>query len=374
MAISFLQQPTGIYPAYNDSWIKFFGDLEDTQRAEITIYPTSLFPRVFTIFPDADQNYLFNLIDVMRVVFNQNGFEDQNPNQNGSLNGMNIVQQVKLRIYAGDFFEEGIFTWDFYRGIHQVDDERELVGKNQELLFPDSDLQYYYSLNWWEGFPLFFDIKRIENAGDTVTLENTTTGETSYPILTATQSKKAFRISIDDVDGSWNVPQDPPFLWTRPGLNFVKVKVNNVQIASLSVRKREVCNGLYLKWFNEYGSYSFYLFERFYNSSLNSKGNGRIFSNQFKNVGEYQGNRQTIGKSARKTLSARAKYDARDHQLMESLLKSPFVQLWSREEPFQDGGKWINVFVEGNLTFNNKKAKNDAFITIEMPAVLTSKL
>ncbi len=61
MAISILKEPSGIYPAYNDSFIEFQSSLIGDKRAEVTVFPTSVFTRTFVLYPDSQGRYLFNL-------------------------------------------------------------------------------------------------------------------------------------------------------------------------------------------------------------------------------------------------------------------------------------------------------------------------
>ena len=61
MAINITKQPSGIYPAYNDSFIEFNSSLSGADRAEITAFPSALFTKTFTVFPDLDGVFIFNL-------------------------------------------------------------------------------------------------------------------------------------------------------------------------------------------------------------------------------------------------------------------------------------------------------------------------
>ena len=75
MAITTIKEPTGLYPAYNSSYVEFNSDLVDNYKAEISI--AALDGEVFTIYPEVGGNYLLDLKDIVKSLINVGGFRNQ---------------------------------------------------------------------------------------------------------------------------------------------------------------------------------------------------------------------------------------------------------------------------------------------------------
>ena len=120
MAISFIKEPEGIYPAYNDSFIEFNSDLADNNKAEITIYPIDIFTKTFIIYPDADGNYLFNIKEAVKVIFNKGGFNDSNfftDSYYKSIEGLYLSQLVKIEVFNDSTSESLLKYYDFFKAV-----------------------------------------------------------------------------------------------------------------------------------------------------------------------------------------------------------------------------------------------------------------
>ena len=368
--ITFTQQPTGIYPAYNDSYVEFTSDLADNYKAEITLYPASIFTRVFTIYADAQGRYIFNLIDALRAVLNTSGLSDSFDYSTtayfASFNTVLYQMQMTIKVISDESSESEAKTYEFFRAIKQVGEP--IYSNDSEVLSYSKD-GVNFDLSYFEGYPFFFDIKKIEGANTEVKIKNL---NNSYELVGQTSADgQSFKWIVDKSNGeNWTLQNVLPLF---EGQNRCEMHVNGVFSCNISIHKIKPCKGIYLKWLNRNGSYSHYLFDRWYRDSLQTSEVGRVFQDQFRNIGQQNGNKASTGKTGVRNISARAKYRERDLKNLQDLFTSPSVQMYSSQEP-NVAGTWIDVFVVGSMTSSNKKLTNEVSVTIELPELLTIKL
>lgn len=370
MAINILKQPEGIYPAYNDSFIEFETDLIDHKRAEITIFPTSIFPRVFLVYPDLDGNYIFNLKEAIKVIFNASGFEDENFVTNvywKSLIGLYLEQQIQIKIYSDSDSEILLKTFEFFKAVKQVG---EPIHENpyQLLTYSSNGINHY--MTYFEGFPFHFDIQRVEDLPNReITVKSLNNGVVS-PVMSPTFTG-AFRINVDRGGGNnWN---NDSFLPLIDGLNRLEIYEENNFKCNLFLKKKRKCSGIYLKWFNRNGGFSHYLFDEFFVSQTKSKEIGKVFNDEFQNINNATGNNKSIGKNASGTINIKAKYEKEDYQNLLDLFTSPLVQMYTSQVADVEG-VFVDVFVDGTISNSNKKGKNEIALIVDLPEVITAIL
>ncbi len=371
MALTFIQQPTGIYPAYNDSYIEFTSDLAGNNKAEITIYPTAIFTRVFVIYPNLQGSYIFNLIDVLKVAFNASGLDDKIDTSLGgfmfgSVAGLIHEQNIQIKVKGTSGEDSVNASYFFFRGVKQIG---ETIHSNDHEVLTYSKDGATSAFTYFEGFPFFFDLKYIQQPDSIIKIKslNNLIEQTGL----ATQFESAYRIVIDKSEGNnWTSQNFIPLI---EGVNRLEIYVDGVFANNLNITKKKSRNGVYLKWLNRNGSYSFYLFNEFYNLGVQSKEIGRVFQDQFQNFGTQNGNKASIGKTGKRTIAIKAKYDTIDYQNLVDIYTSPSVQLYTSTEA-NIKGTWIDVFVVGTMTRSNKKNKNDISMSVELPEVTTIKL
>lgn len=365
--ITFLKEPSGIYPAYNDSFVEFSSDLADNNKVEVTAYPFELFRKKFVLYSDSEGRYLFNVKEIVRVVFNQNGFEDVEFNSVaywGSIEGLYLLQGLNFKVFSDVDEEEVYKEYEFFKAVKQIG---EFIFSNPFQLLSDSDDGINFSLTYFEGFPFAFDVQKIEE-DSVVVLKNKNTGNQTEEIQVSESG--AFRFVVDRGSGNWTNDGKLPLI---SGLNNIEIFEGGNFKTNISLKKKKVSSGVYLRWFNGSGGFSYFLFDRFYSSGLKSKESGRVYNNEFKNINEATGSYKSTGKEASGSLSLKASYDFEEYGVLKSLLTSPLIQMYTSDKAFVEG-RFIDVFVEGSISFNNKKAKNEFNILVDLPEVLTVKL
>lgn len=367
MAITFIKEPSGVYPAYNDSFVEFSSDLVDNNKVEITAYPFTLFRKKFVLYPDSEGRYLFNMKEVVKVVFNLNGFEDVDFSSVlywGSVEGLYLVQGLNFKVYSDVDEEELYKEYEFFKAVKQIG---ELIYSNPFQLLSFSEDGVNHNLTYFEGFPFSFDVQKIEE-DSVVVLKNRNTGNQTEEI--EVYEAGSFRFVVDRVSGNWTTDGKLPLI---TGLNNIEIYEGGNFKTNVFIKKKKVSSGVYLRWFNGSGGFSYYLFDKFYSSDLKTKELGRVYNNEFKNINESTGSLKSTGKEASGTISVKASYDCGEYGVLRSLLTSPLIQMYTSEKAFVEG-RFIDVSIDGSMSYKNKKGKNDFNLLIELPEVLTAKL
>lgn len=368
MAIVFTKEPEGIYPAYNDSFIEFSSDLADNNKAEITIFPVEIFTRIFLIFPDADGKYLFNLKEAVKVVFNQNGFSDENFDTSiywKSIIGLYLLQQIQINVFSDIDNEIVIKNYEFYKAVKQIG---EAINSNPFQLLSFSQNGIDHEMTYFEGFPFHFDIQKVVSGSD-ITVKNLNT-DNETAIMNPTTSE-AFRIIIDRGGAhNWTSDNVLPLI---EGLNRLEINEGGSFKSNLWITKKKKCSGVYLKWFNRSGGFSHYLFDRYFVEETKGSNLGNVLNNDFSNIPNAIGTHKSLGKKGEGTLIIKAKYDSSDYENIKDIVLSPLVQIYTSYEAYIEG-RFIDVIVNTVLPHSNKREKNEIILNVELPGLITAKL
>ena len=370
MAITIIKEPSGIYPAYNDSFIEFESDLFDNNRAEITIFPNSLFPNTFSIFPNLQGRYLFNLKEFVKFVFNQDGFEDKNFFDNAfykSISGTYLTQSLSIEVFNNEDSETISKTYEFFKSVKQAG---EYVFENKFQLLNNSKNGVDYYLTYFEGFPFHFDIQRVVfSVGKKIKIINK--NDDFEAIEMTPNFTGSFRFNIDRSEN---------LNWTSGGLMTLSDGVNNLEIyedgefrTNVFLKKKKPCSGVYLKWWNSNGGFSHWLFDEFHSEKIKGKDIDLINSNNFENVGSFGSEFKSIGKTASRSLKIRTVCDQKEAKELRSLFYSPLIQYYTSKNANKKG-VFIDVQVEETYQFNNKKGNQEFVIEIELPQLITARL
>lgn len=370
MAITISKEPAGIYPAYNDSYIEFSSSLSGNDRAEITALPAEVFVKPFSIFPDLDGNYSFNLKEIAKTVLNVNRFEDSNFFDDAyfkSIGGLYLLQSITIEVFNSTTSETLVKGYEFYKSVKQVG---EGIHENPFQLLMNSKNGIDHYATYFEGFPFHFDIQRVVHVGGKeLKVKNSKTGV--WTAAMTTTSTGAYRVNIDRSESlNWT---DDNFMPLIEGVNNLEIYEDDIFKSNLFLKKRETCEGVYLKWFNSDGGFSHYLFEEYLTEGVKGKDIDYISSGKQLNVGALNSDVMSVGKRAENTFKIRAKCDSRESETLKSLFSSPMVQVYTSRVAHVKG-EFVNVAIKGNFNFKNKVANNEFIVTVEMPEMNTLKL
>lgn len=381
MAITFTKEPTGIYPAYNDSYIEFTSDLSANTKAVITVLGVtdSIYTlKDYTIYPNSVGKYLFNFKGIMKALYGLQGFNDKysetptNFPVNGfgeSISGNYKIQSFTITVYNNFTSEFVNKAYSFFKSVKQIG---EAIYSNAYQILNCSTNGLDYNLTYFEGYPFAFDLLRVQNGGDII-IKNLNTNITADSIPAT--STNTFRIYVDTGTYNWTTED---FLPITDTLNRLEIydgsSITPTAKTNITLKKVPSKCGVYLKWFNNDGGYSYWLFDEFHKTTLSASDLSTVATNKFYNVNEgFVAPTTLIGKRGKEQMKLDTQVDRNESINLQSLFTSPSVQMWSSQEPFNDGN-WINVLVSDKYELSNKKDINKIGITIDLPELITPTL
>lgn len=370
MAITISKEPSGIYPAYNDSFLEFSSSLAGNDKAEISVSPAFLFPNAFKLFPDSEGKYLFNLVEVVKSVLNQSGFKDSNFFSNAyfkSISGLYLLQSITIEVFNESSSEVFSKTYEFFKSVKQVD---EVVFQNPFQLLNSSKNGVDYYLTYFEGFPFSFDIQRvIASAGKEIKVKNRNTSLDSVAMNPS--STGAFRFNVDRSNSeNWT---SSGFLPLTTGLNNLEIYEDGEFRTNVFLKKKKRSCGVYLKWWNSQGGFSHWLFNEFASEEIKGQDIELMNSNTFGNVGSFDSGFVSLGKTASRNLTIRTRCDINEANELKSLFYSPLVQLYTSRNA-HEAGVFIDVQVEEVFRMNEKQSNQEIVLNVKLPEVRTAKL
>lgn len=385
MAITITKEPSSIYPAYNDCWIQFSSDLAGNDKAEVDISPDSTFPSTFLIYPDTNGVYTFNLREAIQIVLNESGFND--PNDTPPADYVEGYPYGYMKLASGEtnamtieVFNDATsetksdMSYEFIRGVKQIGED--IYANSAQVLNVCEGLNGTdYQLTYFEGFPFTFELQRILTT-EAVSLKNLNSGDETAAAFTPA-SNGSVRYWVDKGNGSnWTTSGFLPLSETDNRIEVYVAVPPAAGVFKTNVRIRKVNEraGVYLKWFNADGGYSYWLFDEYRREDLRTSMLGVSANEQFLNVDEgREAPFKSIGSSATKRLRLNTRVEDWQAKQLESLYYSPSVQMYTSTTPHLSG-TWVNVEVVSNLQIANKKKLNEVVVNIELPELITPKL
>ena len=371
MAITKTIEPSGIYPVYNDSYLQFTSTLTNNFKAEIQLAPSASFPNKFVVYPDADGLYTFNYREPARVVLGDYPFRDINGvaittgTWGQSITGSYVPLLSTIEVFSTSSSETTSGNYTFYKSAKQIGEDV-FVNTGQISNYSTNGVDYDFT--YFEGWQFSFEIQKLTTS-DTVHIKNLNTGVTSSDMIPQ-YIDSAFRIYVDKAVENWT---SETFLPLTDNINRLEVYVNDVFKTNINLKKESSRCGVYLKWFNLDGGYSYHLFDEFFRLELNGSSDGDVNTNLFRNVGNLVGESTPIGISATQRYRLKTKVDVNEANIIKSLFASPMVQMYNSFDPYIDA-QWLDVVVTSNYSINNKRSLNELVVNIETPQLTTARI
>lgn len=363
MALTFSKEPGARYPAYNDAYIEFSSSLSNQTYAEIRISPTTDFPNDIRIYADSNGNYVFNLKEIAKFKLNQDGFEDEKfsaSEVSRSITGKSADVTIRVRVYNDSTYDEETKIYNFWRKVKQIN---EPIHTNERQILRYSEDGENFNLNYYPGFPLQFEIQYAAST-ETITILNFNNAD---EINLTPSLSDSYRVVVENANGvDWG-------LTLEEGLNKLDISFNGLEPVILYLNQITPCRGVYLKWFNRMGGYSYQLFDKYYVQNLQSQELGNIMNSDFDNIEDAKGFIKSIGKNSNAGLILKTKYKAEEYENLKDLFNSPSVQMYNSIEPGEGDG-YFDVMVEGSFSYPNKRLKNELVILVDLPEIVTAKL
>jgi len=378
MAIIFTKNPAVsiIQNAFNNNIVEFNSNVPvDYNKCEIDIaYLSQTYKFVITPIQGV---FYFNLKEIVSKIAKENDFKDELTSINLGVNSYDLFFSLNATftvfLTSGGTDTPSTQFYNFYKSIMQINNPYPNVFGTTATL----DIVNYNTLTMFKGYPFDFSVFSLND----ISLLNTTTNETAILPTTQTQNRVffsngttlgSFEARVLGLSGGFLVSSSyvTENKLIKDGLNKLQLSESLIK-TDLNLTLKDYC-GVYLKYFNNYGNYSYWLFEDVYDSRLSVKTKGTV-NVDFKDIDETFVTELTTGKLAEKIINLRSKnLDNNQRLQLESLFVSPRVEMYlgSKDEFLTSyENKWQTVILEDG-TFTQETSKRDLsniVISIRLP-------
>ena len=251
MAITFSKaiSITELLNAFNNNVVEFSSDdALDSVKCNININSKD-----FEITPDTSNVFRFNFLEAVRIFVKQNNFEDSilptadNVNDTSLINSWLVTYTITLSDDSTDITTR---TYVFIRSVEQIAQLTNKLLSSQYLFNP-------LTLTVFKGYP--FEVVRFSNGN--VNLSNS-----SNTLALTSPDNNTERIWLSRGD---SIIQGSGGDMIKEGFNDLSFDGSG-QI-DFTIKMKDVCDGVYLKWANKKSGYSYWLFNSIYKDKISVK-------------------------------------------------------------------------------------------------------
>lgn len=343
------------------------------------------------LYPNPQNSFYFNFKPYVSTLISSLGFEDTiattelTANDADSFvynaaNGTFLQKTVHINIALQDGTDGGSYVLEWLGGVEQIGAEHTFKTNDYFVLSPFKKLSpTTFYLKYWQGYP--FDIG-IFNREPQFYLDNTTTlfsqgFTTPFPppgipaFLMPGLRGPVTRLFFSDGRTDETLEDLLPLI---EGYNTLRLKTstaNNANDKIIHLEKVSYKCGVYLKWLNAMGGYSYWLFENTYSVDRTTKSLGEL-DRDMNNADEIFARAVQVGKESQDNIKIVAELLTEDERtIVEGMLDSPKIYLFTGQ-PFSRNSyrNWIEV----NLKTTSARIKNprqpltNFTFDIELPA------
>lgn len=371
MAVQIIKDLLTLNPAYNDSIIEF----SSSTLSGVTYSEISINSNIFKVYPIAGV-FTYNFKEIVKVLINQNNFSDSIiPDLSVDYivddSTLSLILTPTIKIYNSTTSEQVTKEYKFLKNVEQLINYRTKSDINNDVrvLLPTENYTDYY-LPYFEGYPLDFSVYGL-TSGNTLTFKNVTTISETDSVTILNSIPKRIFLSDGGINETIN-----NILGLSTTTNLVEMWVDDIFKSNIKIKRNESKCGVYLKWFNANGGYSYWLFDEIFSDNLNTKTIDEI-NGSYDNLQNITSTSNITGKSGNRTFKLTTRFTEIEKEYLTSLLLSPLVEMYVHQTPFNqtDSAKFIGVKVnDGSSTFNNKYSNYKFETTITLPDLFTQTL
>ena len=220
-----------------------------------------------------------------------------------------------------------------------------------------------YYAKYFTGYPFDITVYRDENTSLDMDIDNLTNAQNiAYDSIEADFFRFVFS------DGRTDTSIEDVFSLVD-GLNNIRFTLSGSDDKFLNLEKEQGCSGVYLKWLNDSGGYSYWLFNN--NASRRGYKEKGYLNNDFNNLEDTTSQQISLGLDSKDTLTV---YDRNLNEnqknLIATILDSPKVYLFTGT-PFAQNNfnDWMEI-KNKTRRYDLKQVKRDLFnisLSFELP-------
>ena len=369
MAIIFTKNPAvqNIQNAFNNVIVEFNSNSPVSySKCEIEVtYLSEVYDFVIT---PINRDFYFNLKQIASKIAKKNNFKDELTNISLGLNPYELFFSLSVEykiVFDAGGTDVSTQTYNFFKSVMQINNPLPSIFNTSNVL----DIVNYTDLTMFKGFPFDFSVYTQSD----VTIKNDFL-QTEEVLTKVDLSNRLFLSNglyflgsfgsrVSSLSGGFmvnnscaNVSQSD---LVRVGANVLKLSEATTE-TTLNLEVKDAC-GVYLRYFNNYGNYSYWLFESVFNTDLKVQTKGTV-NVDFLDITETYATELTTGKVAEKTIKLRSKnLNKNQRKQLESLFTSPRVDLYlgkKGEEVSDYSEKWETVILQDG-TFTQGSSKSE---------------
>jgi len=363
--------------AYNNNVIVFNSD-----SAEEPVFASVGFAgKVHTIFPSPDGTFYFNFKEYTTALLNQRNFEDtispeidtsdiDSFSYNWTTESFLFIAVTITVNLADQTNETANRNLSFLAGVEQLETYKRNESQTDtaiilQPLAPNTNDRVY--AKYWEGYPFDLAFLVAEFTGIGLELINETNG-LNFSFAEKGQVTRLF-FSDGRTDESIN-----DLLPISLGRNII---LWNDAGKRIILDKEDVCEGQYIKWLNNYGGYSYWLFPKFAQRNLRTRNQNEI-NKDFYNLEDTFSPVMQTGKETQQILTVNSDdLNEIEANLLLSIFNSPKIYLFTGE-PFSRN--MANDWVEVKLATGQQRVRNYKMqpisiqLDLELPEMYAQRL
>ena len=366
MAINFIRdisEDNFLY-SHNNNIVEYYTDntVDAIIRSDIIINGVT----VINVYPSPTLGFFYNLKNVITDLINKTNYSDDLQTDLSTSytydwqKGMYLSAEVEIRIVFDTFLFDTV-TRDLkfiLSAVNQRDYNKRFPydsGLDKTLLslpLLTANNNKYYS-RYWQGYPFDIGVYKGIDSIDEILVDNLTNG-LNYSFALA--SPKGFeRLVFSDGNTSTTIENSLPFL---VGFNELKIDTG-ITDAFLQLEVEKGCpNGVYIKWLNDRGGYSYWLFKST-NTQRNYTDLGSLIDDN-NNLEDTVSPVISLGKASRDSVNVTDELLREEQKnLISTMIDSPKVYLFTGT-PFSQNNfnDWIEVKVNtSDFAIKNVRSK-----------------
>ena len=216
-------------------------------------------------------------------------------------------------------------------------------------------------LKYWDGYP--FDFGYTLQRGVTAATQTITNNTNAITTPNINFLQNINRVVISDGDTTQSLELYLPLV---DGYNELEFDDNNF----IDLHKEPAGCGVYLKWINQYGGYSYWLFNEFYKVDKRTRSLG-IINNDFFNLEDTISQTKQLGKDSADTWTIFSDdLKPNDMNIAKGILTSPKVYLFTGVRFAQNNfNDWLEVNINTSTATikQPREDKGELKVNIELP-------
>lgn len=367
-----------LHMAYNNYIIRFSSSLGASPLyCDITLRDVEV-----RLYPDPFGHFFFNFKPYVSALINTRSFNDTTDVEINNVepssfiynftSGTVLQQPVNIKVtHSPDSIDTATFILSWLAGVEQINDYNSFRVNGLYVLSPFRKLsatEYY--LKYWQGYP--FDMP-VYASGTSLILYN----ETNLLSANFDATGYASRIFFSDGRTDETLEDLLPLVDGYNRIRLMQGGMPSTEDKDVLLEKVPFKSGVYLKWLNLYGGYSYWLFEDTYSIDRSTKHLGEIDRDNY-NLEEAFTRSHQMGKESQDTIKIIAELLNEDEKrIVEGIIDSPKVYLFTGQPYSRSSSRdWMEVTLKSTAARlrNAKQPLINFSFDLELPVRYTQRL